>query len=234
MAVKKRPARPAALDRAEHNAAPVKLTKEQRATLQEALRRGEDLREELEAKLTAYGRWLLEVVFAGDAAAAIDDRSKNPVWLELVRRAGGPTLAIGRRMLFTSVRIAAYDRRLTDQAWRNLDVGRKELLLPLSDDDRLREAAQHVAKWNLTQTKTREYVGQLLGKDGKARQLRLTAPLLAGRVRKLRDDLGSAPVLRRVKELRTTLSVEDRAALAEELDGLRSVLVELARAVRGR
>ena len=49
------------------------------------------------------------------------------MWQELVRRAGGPTLRISKHMLYVAVRLAAYDKRITDQTWRGLDPGRKEL-----------------------------------------------------------------------------------------------------------
>jgi hypothetical protein len=52
-------------------------------------------------------------------------------------------------VLTVMLRIAAYDKRITDQTWRGLDAGRKEILLPLGDDRKLREAASHVSKFNL-------------------------------------------------------------------------------------
>ncbi|MEO6573816.1 MAG: hypothetical protein ABIP89_08255, partial [Polyangiaceae bacterium] len=113
--------RPSALVRAEHGGAPVHLNAAEKRVFSEALRLGADLADEVEAKVSAYGRWLLDVVFANDAAAALDDKSKNPVWQELGRRAGGPSLRIGKRMLYIAVRIAAYDKRISDQTWRGLD-----------------------------------------------------------------------------------------------------------------
>jgi hypothetical protein len=141
-------------------------------------------REEVETAVTSYGRWLLEAVFDDDTTAALDGKSKNPVWLELVRRAGGPTLRVSRHLLYVAVTIAANDKRITDQAWRGLDGARKELLLPLRTSSGLREAAQHVAKFNLTQAKTREYVTSVLEGQGEKRQVRLTAKGLLSRVRK--------------------------------------------------
>ena len=159
-AMAKRPSRtrsrPSALVRAEHGGAPVHLTPIERQVFGEALRLGADLADEVEAKVSAFGRWLLEAVFDNDAAAALDGKTKNPVWQELVRRAGGPTLRVSKHMLYVAVQLAAYDKRITDQTWRGLDTGRKELLLPLAEDRRLRDAAQHVSKFNLTQTKTRK------------------------------------------------------------------------------
>jgi len=231
---KKLPSRPSALVRAEHGGAPVRLNAAEKKVFSEALRLGADLADEVEAKVSAYGRWLLEVVFADDAAAALDDRTKNPVWLELVRRAGGPTLRIGRRMLFIAVRLAAYDKRITDQTWRGLDAGRKELLLPLREDRRLRDAAQHVTKFNLTQTKTTAYVSELLAETGEAPSVRLTAPLLIGRMKKIHESLGGAAVLRKVRALHADLDGAERKALAGEVEKVRDVLTVIAREVRGR
>jgi hypothetical protein len=91
---KKTVGRPAALVRAEHGGATVHLTGAEKKVLDEALRRGEDLREELETKTLEYGR---------------------------CRRAGGPTLGVTRHLLYVALRIAANDRRITAAAWRGLD-----------------------------------------------------------------------------------------------------------------
>lgn len=227
-------ARPSALVRAEHGGAPVTLTTPQKRVFDEALRLGEDLADEVESKVAAYGRFLLQSVFDSDASAALDDKTKNPVWLELVRRAGGPSLRISRRMLYVALQLAAYDKRITDESWRGLDAGRKELLLPLEDDRRLREAAKHVTSFKLTQIKTREYVGQLLAKAGGSQQVRLTGPLLAARMRKLRESLDGATVLRKVRALHADLEPTERHEVAGEIEKLREVLRAIAREVRGR
>lgn len=225
---------PLALTLAEHGEAPVRLTTPERSLLNEALRRGEDLREQVETSVTSYGRWLLGAVFANDAAAALDDKSKNPVWLELVRRAGGPSLRIGRRMLYVAVQVAAHDKRITDQAWRGLDAGRKELLLPLVSEDRLREGAQHVSKFNLSQANTRHYVTEVLKSEGKARGVRLTAPRLLSRVQKLRTALGGAAAMKRIVELRGELGASDRDKVLAEMERLRGVLGEVMRVLKGK
>lgn len=108
---------------AEHCEAPVKLTSDERDLLDEALRRGEDLREEVETSVTTYGRWLLGSVFGGDSSAALDDKSNNAVWRELVRRAGGPTLRIGRRMLYVALQLAARDKRVAETLTRRSGRG---------------------------------------------------------------------------------------------------------------
>ena len=228
------PARPSALVRAEHGGAPVHLNAAEQKVFGEALRLGADLADELEAKVSAFGRWLLQAVFASDAAAALDDRTKNPVWQELVRRAGGPTLRISKHMLYVAVRLAAYDKRITDQTWRGLDPGRKELLLPLREDRRLRDAAQHVAKFNLTQTKTTAYVSELLAEEGEPAQVRVTMPLLMRRMEKIREALGGAAVLKKVRALHGEMDAKERQALAGEIDKVREVLTAIAREVRGR
>jgi len=200
--------------------------------LNEALRRGEDLREEVETAVASYGRWLLEAVFDDDTTAALDGKSKNPVWLELVRRAGGPTLRVSRHLLYVALAIAANDKRITDQPWRGLDGARKELLLPIRTSGGLRDAAQHVAKFNLTQAKTREYVTSVLEGQGEKRQVRLTANGLLARVRKPREALGGAAVLRKVAELGPTLAPADKKHLVEEIERLCIVLGEVSRALR--
>lgn len=227
--------RPTALVRAEHDERPLHLDAAEHDLLGEALRRGEDLREDVEAAVTAYGRWLLGAVFHDDAAAALDAKTKNAVWAELVRRAGGPTLRVGRRMLYVAVTIAANDKRITDQAWRGLDGARKELLLPIRSSAGLRDAAQHVSKFNLSQAKTREYVTAVLESSGRRRQVRLTGAGLVSRVRKLRESLGGAAVLRKVGELGHELPAAERRRAVDELDRLRVVLEELSRTLqRGR
>lgn len=214
--------------------AAIPLNAAERTLLNEALRRGEDVREQVEAAVTSFGRWLLGAVFHDDAAAALDDRTQNPVWRELVRRAGGPSLKISRHMLYVAVQLAARDKRIPDQTWRGLDAGRKELLLPLHTDEQLREAAQHVTKWNLTHASTRQYVAEVLKSAGKKRLVRLTVPRLVQRVSKLRESLGGATVLRRVDELRTSVKPEERSRAADEIDKLRGVLTDLSRALRKR
>jgi hypothetical protein len=227
-------ARPSALVRAEHGEPPVHLTAPQRTVLEEALRRSEDLREELESTLSAYGRWLLGAVFKNDAAAALENKTDNPVWVELVRRAGGPTLRVSRRLLYVALSVAAHDKRITDQAWRNLDAGRKELLLPLGDDAALRKGAHHVASFNLTQSKTREYVSEVLSAQGAGRQVRFTAPQLLARVAKLRATFDNPSGLRRFGELKRGLEPQQREQVAEELDKLRDLLSELSKTLRAK
>lgn len=218
---------------ARSNDAPAHLDAAQRDLVEEAVRLGADLSDELEARVTSYGRWLLESIFDHDTGAALDERSKNPVWLELLRRAGGPTLPLSKRALHVALRLAAYDKRITDQSWRGLDAGRKELLLPLREDQRVRRAAQHVSRFNLTQAKTIAYVGELMAEAGQPKSVRLTAPMIIGRMKRIQKTLGGAATLKRLRTLHD-LAPEERVAVAGEIDKVRELLSAIAREVRGR
>ncbi len=226
--------RATALVRAEHDEKPVALSTLERTLLNEALRRGEDTRVAVEASLTTYGRWLFGAIFKDDAQAALDDRSDNKVWLELVRRAGGPTLQIDRSGLYLALRIAALDKHLGDETWHGLSVVRKRLLLPLSTDTRLREGARHVAKYNLSHVAIKGYVSEVMSDAGRPTPVRFTVPALVARVQKLKETLGSAAALRRAAELRDSASEGERVKAAKELEGLREVLGKLAKALRGK
>lgn len=85
---------------------------------------------------------------------------------------------------------------------------------------------------NLTQAKTREYVTQLMAEDGKKRQVRLTRAGLLSRVRKLREGLSGATMLRHAAQLR--MSDKQRAEVVKELSALRELLDAVSQAVAGR
>ena len=209
------------------------LNKAQSTLLAEALRRGEATRNVMEDALVDYGRWILVNVFDDDAAAALDGRSKNTVWVTLLRRAGGPTLRLSRRMLYVAVEIAARDKRINDDVWRTLEPGRKELLLPLADEPIMRKAAKHVVEMKLSQDKTREYVAELRTTVGDAPKARATMGRVAARVRSFHATLGSATALRSLKKLTTDASDEEKRALAKELDAVATWLAAARRMVRG-
>jgi hypothetical protein len=223
--------RTAAMMRAERGSPPVHLDPQEGHLLDRALAKGQDLRDTLEDAVVAYGRWLLVEIFQNDTKKALDDASTNPVWMELVRRAGGPSLGVSRTILYVALRIAANDKRLSDETWRRLDVGRKQLLLPLREPPKLRLAAQHVMKFNLTQAKTKEYVTQLLTDEGKKRQVRLTHKGLVSRVRKLKDNLGGAAVLKKTVELAAKMSARERTELVREVAALKAILEAVSNAV---
>ena len=223
---------PVVLDRVEHDNTPVKLTHGEKVILDEALRRGEDLREVIESKTLEYGRWLLEKVFANDTTEALDDKSHNPIWQELLRRSGGPTLAINRRFLYVALRIAAADRRISAQAWRGLDAGRKELLLPLHDDKRLLAGARHVSDLNLSHRKTREYVSGILATGGSPRRARVTPRGFVKRVKQMRGSLGGKDAVHQLRAVRHEMNPDDRETATTELRALQEVVTKLLAVLR--
>jgi hypothetical protein len=210
----------------------VTLTSPQKKLLAEALRRAEETRDVMEDALVGFGRWVLVTVFDDDASAALDERADNPVWRELLARAGGPTLRLNRKLLYVSVHIAARDKRITDEAWRALEPGRKELLLPLGDDKLLRKAAQHVTAMKLTQRDTRAYVDGLREEQGHAPKARLTAPRLMGQVKRMRAAAGTAAAQRRAAAVVRAMSDAQKQALGEELDAIAAWLAEMRRSAR--
>ena len=104
----------------------------------------------------------------------------------------------------------------------------------MGDAKAIREAAHHVSELDLSQTKTKEYVTTLLAADGRSRQVRVTPKRMTGHVGKLRALLGKPAVLRRVREMRTSMSDAERSALVGEVEKLRSALDEVIRAVKAR
>ncbi len=208
------------------------LTAAERKLLAEALRRGEEARDAMEDSLASYGRWVLANLFDDDAATALTTTRSNAVWSELMSRAGGPTLRLSARMLSVCLNVAAYDRRITDEAWRGLDLGRKELLLPLGDDRRLRDAAKQVTTMKLTLRATRDYVTGVMARDGGERAVRLTAPRLTSRVRRFREGVGAAGFKRKVQSLARTMDDAERAEVTQELEALRDATSELLRALK--
>lgn len=225
------PHRTTALARAERGSPPVALSPEQKRLLDRALAEGQELQDRMQSAVLEFGRWLLVEIFEGHASSALDDKTENPVWLELVRRAGGPTLGVSRRMLYVSLAIAANDKRLSDESWRLLDVPRKELLLPLREPTRLRHAAQHVTKFDLTQQMTRQYVTELLSEGGAKRQVRLTRAGLLSRVKRTRDTLAGAAILQKTQELAKKMSRKQRAEALREVEKLLRTVQGLARAL---
>jgi hypothetical protein len=234
MGTKDSKGRSSALARAEHGGAPLALTANEKVLLADAIREGATLADKLQTQVVEYGRWLLAKVFGDDTKAALDRKSKNPVWLELLRRAGGPTLRLNRRLVYVALRMAAWDKRIQDSTFRSLDAPRKELLLPLDDETKLKKAANHVAKLGLTQTDTRQYVTELMAEDGKPRQVRFTGAQLGRKMKLMREDLEGAATLRRVKALRAEMDVKDRDGLVAEMESLRDVVSELVRALKGK
>jgi hypothetical protein len=199
----------------------------QRKLVAEALRRAEDTRDVMEDALSSFGRWLLVQVFDDDASAALSDRRDNPVWRELLERAGGPTLRLSERMLYVALHIAAHDKRITDEAWRSLEPGRKELLLPLSDEAAMRRAAQHVTAMKLTQRATRAYVAGLLAERGGEREVRLTPKRVTAQVRTFRERVTKSAWQKRAVAALRDADDEELEVVRREVEALRAWSVAL-------
>jgi len=200
---------------------PEVLDAAQRKLMAEALRRCEEVRVEMESALVDLGRWALVNLFEDDAAEALAGGRANPVWRALLARAGGPTLRLSPRMLSVALHVAAYDKRINDESWRGLDVGRKEILLPLGEDKLLRAAARRVSSLKLSQRATRDLVGSMQAEAGRGKAVRLTPGQLQTRVRKMRVALAPKPFLRKVETLSRGLDGDTREALRREVAALR-------------
>ncbi len=194
----------------------------QRKVLAEALRRAEETRNVMEDALVSFGRWMLVQVFDDDAGAALAGRHQNPVWRSLLARAGGPTLRLSERMLYVALHIAAHDKRITDEAWRNLEPGRKELLLPLGDEAKMRRAAQHVTSMKLSQRATRAYVTAMLAEEGGERVQRLTPTRVVAQVRGFREKVTRGAWQRRAVSALKDSDDETRDAVLKELETLQT------------
>ncbi|MFO0639814.1 MAG: hypothetical protein U0183_11430 [Polyangiaceae bacterium] len=208
------------------------LTKDQKLLLAEALRRCELSRDAIEDAVVELGRWLLVHVFEDDSTAALEGRRDNPVWRELLERAGGPSLKLPKPVLHTSVRIAAYDKRIQDEAWRNLEAGRKELLLPLGTEDALREGAQHVTAMKLSHRDTKAYVKAHLAPKERPREKK-TSRFVTRRVSSMTKRL-DAPFRKAAVQAFAKGSPEDRAAIKEELTALRDLAAQLLADLKGK
>ena len=227
---------------AREGAAPERVTLKagEKTLLGEALEQCRQAADEVQDRIVTLGVWLLRHVFAGDARAALGDGgprraiepgvpADNRVWAELLRRAGGPTLRLNPRMLSVALRAAAWDKLIPDESWRSLDVGRKELLLPLAEPALLREGAQHVVAMRLTQRATRGYVqATLQAHRGERPESRVTAKRLASSLRSTRERLMDGATRRRVRQFKK-LGGEERKVLAAEVDALIAALREMKR-----
>ena len=211
----------------------IPLTKAQAPLLAEALRRGEATRNTMEDALVEYGRWILVHIFGDDAGAALDTKSDNVLWRALLARAGGPTLRMSRKVLYVAVEIAARDKRINDDIWRNLEPGRKELLLPLADESRMRRAAKHVVEMKLSHDKTREYVAALRTEDGDEPKKRVTLGAVTSRVRRFHTTLGAASALRSLKKVSQRATDEEKATLRAEIDAVAAWVVSARQALKG-
>ena len=182
----------------------------------------------MEDALVNFGRWVLVSIFNDDASAALDGKRSNPVWHELVRRAGGPTLHLSRKLLYVAIQIAAHDKRINDEAWRKLEPGRKELLLPIGDERVMREAAQRVLAAKMTHRATRAYV-QTLREEFATSEApsRITPKSLLSRLRGLRETVATEAATKKITASLATAKAVDRQQVLRELKALEKWAVKV-------
>lgn len=194
----------------------------------EALRRGESAREEMEDLLKDYGTWLFVNVFDNNSTKVIEQRKESRVWQHLVARAGGSTLRLNEQMLNVCVLAAAYDKRLNDDHWRALDLGRKQLLLRLGEDSMLRKGAQHVLGSKLSWRATREYVVKSLEKSGNPVDVRVSVPRVQKWLQGFHNRLTTTGFQRRLEIAAGELDRAERKKLARQIDELQRDLRDLS------
>lgn len=204
------------------------LTTEEERIVTRTLAKAATLNERVELALRELGGLLFADVFGGDSAAAIEHRADNPVWVELLRRAGGRTLRFSDKTLTNAVLIAAYDRRLADDRWTALDPARKSLLLPLRDEKAMRAAADHVLRSNLSYRATQAYIATLRAELGEPVERRESPARLRSAVRTATERLTGKDRARRIVEVARAMDDGDRAAFSKELKSLARSLAALA------
>lgn len=206
----------------------------EKAVLAEALRQGDETRDRMEAALVGFGRWILINVFKDDTTAALEHKRENRVWQSLRARAGGPTLRVSEKLLYVAVDIAAHDKRINDDTWRLLEPGRKELLLPLGDEDQMRDAAKRVVAMKMSQSATRAFVREMRAATGKKMRTRATGPVLHRRMKRVRSVLDGTELLRNVRRVAPTLTAADKAAFREEVEAIRDRAREILEILRAK
>ncbi len=207
------------------------LSKAEQALLATALERSESTRNAIETSLVEYGRWLLVHVFGDDTSAVLEHRYDNPIWVHLLKRAGGSTLRLSPRFLSNALLIATYDKRLNDGSWKALDPGRKEILLPLKADRELRDAAKHVLTANLSTRKTREFVGQLREANGVSVERRESAARVRQILRSTHDRFSGKQRTERILAAAKKLDAKERGQLVKEFEALAKTAAALAKKI---
>jgi hypothetical protein len=208
------------------------LTRPEQEILDEVLEDGNATHERITAELTRFGKAAFRKVFRRETGWLVDEAKRpNPVWRELRRRAGGPTLALIEPSLSFAVRIAAWDQTINDQAFKDLDPERKKLLLPLKDGDRMREAAQHIAKHQLSYRMTEELVRNLRRKADEAPAVRLTPARLDKRLDGVAELGGTAQGRKAITRLAKSLTPDRRAALRRKAEATAKAMALLLEAL---
>lgn len=184
----------------------------------------------IEAHVVGLGGRIFKKAFDNSTAAVLgEEKTPNRVWRELKRRAGGPTLRMTAEMLDVALRVAVWDKSVNDDNFRQLDLERKKLLLPLGKAELLRKAAQHVTDAKLTYRATKLYVKTLRTDDGSPPNARVSERLVDGRLGGVVERFGTVTQRQAIARMAAKLTPEKRRALAKKVDAAIAAL----RATRG-
>lgn len=213
---------------------PIALTADEQKVLAKLLDAAESTRGTVEQKFREFGRTVLTAVFDGDTTeAAALETSANPIVRELLRRAGGTTLRLSRKIVSESVRIAAYEKAVNDETFSGLDFARKALLLPMRDIDAMREAAQHVAAFKLDEDATEAYVKSKRATEGRPPASRLSPPRAKQALAQLRKRFDRRAV-QHLLNAAENLDTSEREELLREVESAQELLATLRTGLRKR
>lgn len=197
------------------------------ATLAEALRRGREVVHGAESLLASYGEWLFANVFEGDTKAILDHESTHPVWTALTAAADGATLPLSRTTLAFTVRVAAYDKRLSDGAWSALGFSVKVALLPLREPKALRAAARQALASSMSVRDAKKYVVTLLGPV--ASPARMSPKMARNAVSRLSNQFTAGTYATKLESALNKLDDDERAKAKEKLSALVKQLQKLVK-----
>lgn len=201
--------------------------------LKEILDEGQALVDTMEAALRRFAQLVVRRAFAEDHASARDpDAHPTPLYSEIIRRAGGPTLKLNAKVISLWVRIAAWERTITSEEFRRLDFTRKQYLLPLADPKKMADAAEHIVALKLTEADTRAYVATIREGTAAAPVPRLTPRRAGSAIDAFVERLTRHGALSRLEASLSDLDERERKALAKKVEEASEVLGRLKAALK--
>lgn len=243
MAKESKPKQPRAQQRA-RSATPTKspaskttvaLAKEDTEHLGEILDEAQALVDTMEASLRRFAQLVLRHAFPEDHKLGRDpEKHATPLYAEVIRRAGGPTLKLSAKAISLWVRIVAWERTITSEEFRRLDFTRKQYLLPLADPKRMADAAEHVLAFKLNEADTRAYAESLRVESGRAPVPRLTPGRANLALDRFTGRFLDHDALDRLEQAIPELDDQDARALTEAVERAGHVLTRLRTALRRR
>jgi len=191
-------------------------------------------RDSAELRLEA-GRELLGTLYGGDAALVLSPAGQtHPPWVAFRKLAGGRKVKPGLVALRRALRLAAFEKTVQGGFYANLDVALREELLPLSDADAIRAAAQHCIESNWGQRALRRHVEDLRRTQEQQREKsadEAAREATAGIVRFVGAH-GTPERLREIEKACGRLSPEDRARALKAVEQAQAVLAQLRKALK--